>query len=43
MRISLQAQNLTKQDDATIDSASGQVTQYNRYGARYQISLKYSL
>lgn len=43
MRISLQAQNLTKQNDATIDSASGQVTQYNRYGARYQISLKYSL
>lgn len=43
LRISLQAQNLTKQNDATIDTASGQVTQYNRYGARYQLSLKYSL
>lgn len=43
LRISLQAQNLSKQDDATIDTASGQITQYNRYGARYQLSLKYSL
>lgn len=43
LRISLQGQNLTKQNDASIDSASGQVTQYDRYGARYQISLKYSL
>jgi iron complex outermembrane receptor protein len=43
LRISLQAQNLTKQNDATMDSASGQVTQYDRYGARYQLSLKYSL
>lgn len=43
LRISLQGQNLTKQNDATIDTASGQITQYNRYGARYQLSLKYSL
>jgi iron complex outermembrane receptor protein len=43
LRISFQAQNLSKQNDATVDSASGQVTQYDRYGARYQLSLKYSL
>jgi len=43
LRISLQAQNLSKQNDATIDTASGQITQYDRYGARYQLSLKYSL
>ncbi|QYF91814.1 TonB-dependent receptor [Massilia sp. PAMC28688] len=42
MRLSFNAQNLTKQDDATIDTASGQVTQYDRYGARYELSLKYS-
>jgi iron complex outermembrane receptor protein len=43
LRISLQAQNLTKQNEANIDSASGQITQYNRYGAKYQLALKYSL
>jgi iron complex outermembrane receptor protein len=43
LRISLQAQNLTKQNDATMDTGSGQITQYDRYGARYQLSLKYSL
>jgi iron complex outermembrane receptor protein len=43
LRISLQAQNLSKQNDATVDTASGQITQYDRYGARYQLSLKYSL
>lgn len=43
LRVSFQAQNLSKQNDATVDTASGQVTQYNRYGARYQLSLKYSL
>lgn len=43
LRISLQGQNLTKQNDATVDTASGQITQYDRYGARYTLSLKYSL
>ena len=43
LRISLQGQNLTKQNEASIDSASGQVTQYNRYGAKYMLALKYSL
>lgn len=42
LRLSLQAQNLSKQNDVTVDSASGQITQYDRYGARYQVSAKYS-
>jgi iron complex outermembrane receptor protein len=42
LRISLQAQNLSKQNDATRDAASGQITEYDRYGARYQLSAKYS-
>jgi len=42
LRVSFQAQNLSKQNDSTIDTASGQVTEYDRYGARYQLSLKYS-
>ncbi|MFP5394064.1 MAG: TonB-dependent receptor domain-containing protein, partial [Gammaproteobacteria bacterium] len=42
LRISFNAQNLTKQDDSTVDTASGQITQYDRYGARYELSLKYS-
>ncbi|OYU74033.1 MAG: hypothetical protein CFE32_19110, partial [Alphaproteobacteria bacterium PA3] len=43
LRISLQGQNLTKQNEANIDSASGQITQYNRYGAKYMLALKYSM
>jgi len=43
LRVSLQAQNLTKQNDTNIDLPSGQVTQYNRYGSRYMLALKYSL
>lgn len=43
LRVSLQGQNLTKQNDTNLDSASGQVTQFNRYGAKYQLALKYSL
>lgn len=43
LRISLQGQNLTNQNESNIDPASGQVTQYNRYGAKYMLALKYSL
>jgi iron complex outermembrane recepter protein len=43
LRVSLQGQNLTNQDDVNIDSASGQITQYNHYGTNYLLSFKYSL
>ena len=43
LRVSLQAQNLTKQNESNVDAASGQITQYNRYGAKYMLALKYSL
>jgi iron complex outermembrane receptor protein len=43
LRVALQMQNLTNQDDVDRDNVSGQIINHNHYGTNYLLTLKYTM